>query len=179
MDFSIEDLLSFATNFLLVIIVCFLGSLSREAYVAANTRTKMSLIQICVESISAAFISIAANEFLKWKEITITFEVYMVGAFLIGFFTNIVLELVTDRKIINGFFGNIIAKFGVAGKAFVDAWKDADDEKAKRKEAKSNKNAAQSQSSGITININANGVETSQEVSDEEGEEKHKQLPRD
>lgn len=134
MEISASVIFAFITNYLLAVTVCFVGCFTRELYSAGKTRTKISFIRIITETITTGFIAVVIYRGIQIKALNIPFEWYMGICFSLGFWSDTFMELLNNEGIIKGFLQTIISKFGTAGKAFVEAWKTADDNNNKRKE---------------------------------------------
>jgi len=138
MEITIDVLLSFLSNYLLAATTCFIGCFVNEAYSAVKSKAKINIIRILLSSILGAFMACCIYRFLtSHQNKTIELEIFMAICFAIGFWSGKILDILTNKTIIIKALQVIISKFlGEPGKAFVEAWKEADKETKEKEEKK-------------------------------------------
>ena len=133
MEITSATFFSFLSNYLLAFTVCFIGTFIREAHTANVTRTKIQIGRILAEAIAAAFVSNAINKYLCDK-FQIVLEIRMTICFVAGFWSDSILDLLSNRTLIISFIRGLLGNFGSIGKAISEAIKTAEEDNKTRKE---------------------------------------------
>lgn len=126
-------ILSFLSTYLLAFTVCFIGSFIRELTTANTTHTKIQIKRIVIEAIISTFFAAAINRILANK-FNIPLEVQLAISFVCGFWSDSILDLLTNKTFIVALLRAIFDNFGAIGKTFSECIKNADEENRARKE---------------------------------------------
>lgn len=126
-------LLSFLSTYILSLTVCFGGVLSREVYTANTTRTKIQKARVIVETVTAAVVALPVNKILQDKY-GLSLEIQVAICFMIGFWSDSLLGLLSNKTLISGVIKHLLGNFGNIGKSISKAIETAQEEDKARKE---------------------------------------------
>ena len=138
MEISTDILFSFITNYLLAFVISGIGCFVREAHNAIKSHTKINSIKIVTETIFTGFITCTLYKLLERYWHTPIFEVYIFMCFMIGFWSDSIIDIFNNKSIITAILQNILERLGRFGKLVAQAWRESDKADSDRKEKMKN-----------------------------------------
>ena len=136
-DFSLTVILDYLYRYALTLVICLLGSFTRDAYDTMKSGTRINMLKIFASSIFSATIICAAIGYFK-----LSFSVYVFISFFMGIWSFSILEKAFDTKFVSRFATHFFSAIATpVTKALSDTMKDIEkDEVEEDKEEKDNTN---------------------------------------
>lgn len=105
-NISVNILLNYGFNFLLIFVICLFGSFTRDAYNTVSKKTKISVIRIIISSLFSSIILSALNEYAK-----LSFGIFVFVCFCVGMWSFEILKVFFNFKAIFIVIKNIFKQF--------------------------------------------------------------------
>ena len=133
-DFSLTVILDYLYRYALTLVICLLGSFTRDAYDTMKSGTRINMLKIFASSIFSAMIICAAIGYFK-----LSFSVYVFISFFMGIWSFSILEKAFDTKFVSRFARHFFSAIATpVTKALSDTMEDI--EKHDDKDEKDNTN---------------------------------------
>lgn len=134
---KLNEIVTYLTNYLLAMSICFVGCISKETYKRSKSRSKFSITLVIIGTLLCTFISTLINRILSDFSVHFPFEAYMAMCYIIGFVSDVILSVLADKKIIQLIFIALIKTIGsvlnMSAKSFMENYNASKDSNIKPK----------------------------------------------
>ena len=135
---KLNTITAYLVDYLIAILICFLGCLSKEIYKnKKKPRSKFSISSVMIGTILCAALLKLADRILKDRSIYFPPEAYVAVGFLFGFISDVFLSTLADKKtvsaIVIALFKTVGSLLNISAKSFIENYNSSKDSDIKPK----------------------------------------------